>query len=215
MEHNLFMQAIDKDNNMHTYEYYTILSYLIDMNHVCTDEKYKLHKAVIYGKELKNEPDGNIGVTYFRDIWDFKIFCRRHCERKEIKTDVPQNILDKFLLSEPESKRDRNYKAIQKGANNLNSEYNNGGGGNCEYRPGYIEGYSFFKAQGVEIQWINNDGDICIGIVPRTRIFTEIKALISKGEYLHGKNETKPKIVFYNDGKQLQGQLSLFDWMTG
>jgi hypothetical protein len=64
MEHNLFMQAYDNDGNLHTFEYYNMKSYLVDQNHAKNDN-WKFYKAIIYGKEIKNEPDGNIGGTCF------------------------------------------------------------------------------------------------------------------------------------------------------
>jgi hypothetical protein len=211
LEHNVFLQAYDSDGNMHTWEYYTIKDYLINENHIYTADKFKFYKAVVNGVELKNEPSGNIGFTQFRDISDFKYFCRRKLEREVIVTDVPKEMLQKFLLEEPESKRSRVFEAIQNGAKNIDEHYNNGGGGCCEYRPGYIEGYDFFDSKGIKIKWINQDADVCEGIVSRSKVFNEIKELIKQGKYI--KTSNRQIVKFQDDDKQLPGQMTIDEWL--
>lgn len=215
MEHNVILQAYDEQQNLHTWQYYDIKSYLINENHVHDADNYKFHKAIIFGHELTNEPNGSIGVNYFRNIFDFKIFCRRKIGYKSISSPVPNEILRKFLLEETEYKRESIFQAIKNGAQNLNKWYSNGGGGHCEYRPGYIEGYSFFNSKGVKISWVNDEADLCNGIVTKSQIFNEIKELIKQGMYYIIKDEIKPKIAFYEDKKQLQGQMSIMDFIGG
>lgn len=208
MEHNVILQAHDDLGNMHTWKYYTIKDYLINENHIHGNERWKFHKGNVNGVELEyseNYPD------LMRDVGDFQTYCRHNIDRKNITISVSQDILDKFLLGESENKRIANYQAVQSGAKDLSKQYNNGGGGLCEYRPGRIEGYDFFNSKGVKISWINEDADVCQGIVTRTTILNRIKELIIQGEYYKDKAEIKPRILFYEDSRQLQGQLSIFD----
>ena len=208
MEHNVILQAHDDLGNMHIWKYYTIKDYLINENHVHGNERWKFYKGNVNGDELEySEEYPNL----MRDVGDFQTYCRHNANRKYITTTTPLDILDKFLLGESENKRKFNYQAIQNGVKELNHQYNNGGSGLCEYRPGHIEGHDFFNSKGIEISWINEDADVCQGIVTRTMIFNRIKELIAQGEYCKDKAEIKPRILFYEDSRQLQGQLSIFD----
>ena len=212
MEYNVVLQAFNPQGNIRTWKYSDIKSYLINENHIYKDNDWKIHKVWVNGEELENIPDGEIGINYFRDVSDFKIFCRTKLDRKEIEMPIPKDILRKFLLNECNDKRNRVYLAIQDG-NSIDSFYNNGGCGKCEYRPGYIEGCDFFGKK-VTITWINNDADMCVGAITRTQILNEIKVLVNEGIYCNIQNKIKPKTVFIDDGEQLPGQLSISDWLT-
>lgn len=208
MKHNVILQAIDPNGSMKTWEYFTIKSFLVAENHIHSDKDYKFHKAWVDGIEL-NYSDKDL---LLRDVSDFKTYCRKRVDRKEITMDIPKNILIKFLLEQNMNKRNRIYKAIQEGKS-INDFYNNGGGGMCEYRPGYISGYCYFKSKGVEIEWINDDADVCRGMVSRGTILSEIRELINQGIYLPCQVNKEPKISICDD-KQLAGQMSIYDWLA-
>lgn len=207
MEHNVILQAIDDKGNIHTWKYYTIKKYLVNENHIHGNEFWKFHKGIVNGVELEYSDSNNM-----RNIWDFQTYCRQNVDRKHINASVTQDILDKFLLGELKGKQKSNYTAIQNGVKDLNSQYIDGSCGACEYRPLHISGYDFFGKK-VKIEWINEDADVCQGIVSRTQIFNRIKELIAQGKYFIGEEEIKPRIMFYEDNNQLQGQMNIMDFM--
>ncbi len=207
--------AEDEKGTLHTIEHPSFKDYLVAENHLHYKGKWKFIKAICYGEQLQNIPNGNIGVNYFRDIWDFNIYSRHHNERKRLEVEVPNEILHKFLLETHSNTKSLIQQTIKKGAKNINKFFDNGGCGKCEYRPNHISGYDFFHAKGVVIKWINNDADICEGMVSRNVIFKEIQYLIEQGIYLYDKPNTKPKIEFIEDRKQLKGQMNILDWLGG
>lgn len=210
MEHKVILQAHDDHGNMHTWKSFDIKSYLISENHIYGNEFWKFHKGMVNGFELDYSKDY---PNLMRDVGDFQSYCRRNIDRKHIDTAIPQEILDKFLLGESERTRMRNYQEIQSGAKDLSEYYKNGGGGMCEYRPGYIEGYDLMNSKGVKISWINEDADVCHGITSRTTIFNRIRELIALNVYFKGENKSMPRIVFYEDKNQLPGQMNIMDFM--
>lgn len=209
-EHNITVQSFDHNGNMHTVKAYTLLSYLISDNHIHKEDDYKFHKAIVNGIELENIPNGNIGKNCFRDIWDFKIYCRTHCGREYIETNVPVNIIEKFLLDKNESARRSLLQKIENGAKNLDSDFNNGGGGLCEYRPGRISQYDYFSSKGVKIEWIAENGNVLFGIVTRKAIYNTIINLIARGKLVDGM--IVKETIKNADMGQLQGQMSIFDF---
>ena len=205
MKHDLILHALDPDGNMMTWKYPGIKSYLIGENHIHTKDNYKFYKAIVNDKELAYSDKW---PYLMRDVGDFKTYCRKSLDRKYIETLIPGEIIIKFLLGESEEKRKSVYQAISEGKS-IAGFYNNGGCGLCEYRPDYITGYDFYSPKGVTIQWNNENLDVCMGIVTRTQLLNEIKLLIEQGKYIPGQ---KPEVSI-NNTDQLEGQMSIFDFM--
>ena len=205
MEYNLVLHALDPDGSMMTWKYPDIKSYLIGENHIHTKDNYKFYKAIVDDKELTHSDEW---PSLMRDVGDFKTYCRQNLDREYIDTEVPNEMLIKFLLGESEDKRKRVYQAVVSGED-IKDFYNNGGCGLCEYRPGYIAGYSFHNSKGVEISWNNENLDKCTGTVTRRQILGAIKLLIEDGKYLP---DQKPEIIIDNE-EQLEGQMSIADYI--
>lgn len=204
MEYDLILHALDPDGNMMTWKYPDIKTYLIHENHQHQKNHYKFYKAKVNGIELSYSDKWPL---LMRDVGDFKTYCRRTLERKFIKTVISKEILRRFLLGENEEKKKRVYEAICNGED-IKGFYNNGGGGLCEYRPGYIAYYDFFNPRGITIKWNNEDLDIYEATVPRKLVLNEVKTLIAEGKYILG---IKPKAML--DEEQLPGQMTIFDYM--
>lgn len=201
MKHNVFLQAIDDDGGIHTWKYENIKSFLVAENHIHEKEDYRFYKGEVNGIELEYSKDW---PGLMRDVGDFKTYCRKRADKKRIEKEVPREILRKFILQESEEKKKMIHESVAKGES-INDFYNNGGAGLCEYRPNYISGWNFHKSKGVEIEWINENVDVCIGIVTRAKILSEIKTLIGEGIYFD-KEDTKGL-------NTLENQMTMFDFM--
>lgn len=199
---NLVLQAVDLDGDLMTWKYPDIKAYLVHENHLHSKNQYRFHYAKIDDKELAYSDEW---PDLMRDVGDFKTWCRRNLDREDIETDLPREIIRRFLLEENEDKKKRIYKTIIENEN-IDDFYNNGGGGLCEYRTGHISGYKFFE-KSVEIEWCDENTNTCMGKVTRNQIKSEIKALIEEGVYLPN---LKPKTLIESE---LEGQITIFDYM--